>query len=110
RYITDVLTSVKVFDVRLLRSLLLEGNGRNLDTEIIAKLCLLHEYILEIPVSYSPRTRSEGKKITLMDGMSALAMLFRQRILGNRTASDAIVKDRIAAKSAAAEPDRRTSI
>jgi 2-phospho-L-lactate transferase/gluconeogenesis factor (CofD/UPF0052 family) len=109
RYITDVLTSVKAFDVRLLRSLLLEGDGRNLDTEIIAKLCLLHEYILEIPVSYSPRTRSEGKKITLMDGMSALAMLFRQRILGNRAAVDATVKDQVAAKSASAEPDRRTS-
>ncbi len=37
-------------------ALRLEGNGRDLDTEMIAKLCLLHEYILEIPVSYSPRT------------------------------------------------------
>jgi 2-phospho-L-lactate transferase/gluconeogenesis factor (CofD/UPF0052 family) len=93
RYISDVLTSVKAFEVHVLRSLRLEGNGRDLDTEIIAKLCLLHEYILEVPVSYTPRTRSEGKKITLMDGMSALMMLFRQRILGNRAALDAVVAD-----------------
>jgi 2-phospho-L-lactate transferase/gluconeogenesis factor (CofD/UPF0052 family) len=110
RYITDVLTSVKAFDVRLLRSLGLEGNGRDLDTEIIAKLCLLHEYILEIPVSYSPRTRSEGKKITLMDGMSALTMLFRQRMIGNRAALDSTVKDHIESKIASTEPDRSASI
>jgi 2-phospho-L-lactate transferase/gluconeogenesis factor (CofD/UPF0052 family) len=103
RYITDVLTSVKAFDVHLLRSLRLEGNGRDLDTEMIAKLCLLHEYILEIPVSYSPRTRSEGKKITLMDGMSALAMLFRQRIFGNRAALDATVAGNPVNKSVSAE-------
>jgi hypothetical protein len=84
RYITDALTSVKAFDIHLLRSLRLEGNGRDLDTEIIAKLSLLHEYILEVPVSYTPRTRSEGKKITMMDGMSALSMLFRQRVFGKR--------------------------
>ena len=90
------------------RSLCLEGDGRDLDMEIIAKLCLLHEYILEIPVSYSPRTRSEGKKMTLMDGVSALTMLFRQRILKNRAASDATVKDHIGSKSASAEPDRES--
>ena len=91
RYITDVLTSVKAFDVHLLRSLRLEGNGRDLDTEIVAKLSLLHEYILEVPVSYSPRTRSEGKKITLMDGISALIMLFRQRIFGHPPAPAAAI-------------------
>ncbi len=103
RYITDVLTSVKAFDVHLLRSLRLEGNGRDLDTEIIAKLSLLHEYILEMPVSYSPRTRSEGKKITLMDGMNALSMLFRQRIFGKRAALGAPAAGNTGGKGRSAE-------
>ncbi len=85
RYITDVLTSVKVFDAPLLRSLQLECDGRDLDTEIIAKLALRHEYVLELPVEYEPRTRSEGKKITLMDGINALRALFRYRMFARRT-------------------------
>jgi 2-phospho-L-lactate transferase/gluconeogenesis factor (CofD/UPF0052 family) len=79
RYITDVLTSLKTFDARLLRSLRLESDGRDLDTEILAKLGGVQEYILELPVDYSPRTRAEGKKITLVDGLKALAALFRYR-------------------------------
>jgi hypothetical protein len=79
RYITDVLTSLKTFDAHLLRSLRLKSDGRDLDTEILAKLGSLHEYILEVPVDYSPRTRAEGKKIRLVDGLGALAALFRYR-------------------------------
>jgi hypothetical protein len=103
RYITDVLTSVKAFDVHLLRSLRLQGNGRDLDTEIIAKLSLLHEYILEVPVNYRPRTRSEGKKITLMDGIGALTMLFRQRMLGNRIERGAALAGNARGKGRVAE-------
>jgi len=88
RYITDVLTSLKAFDTRLLRSLRLESDGRDLDTEILAKLGSLHEYILEVPVDYSPRTRAEGKKITLVDGLKALAALFRYRRFRGSLAAD----------------------
>jgi glycosyltransferase involved in cell wall biosynthesis len=84
RFITDVLTSVKVFDAQLLRSLQLECEGRDLDTEIIAKLALRHEYILELPVEYKPRTRLEGKKITLMDGIKALGALFHYRMFARQ--------------------------
>jgi 2-phospho-L-lactate transferase/gluconeogenesis factor (CofD/UPF0052 family) len=79
RYISDVLTSVKAFDAQLLKKLRLVSNGRDLETEICAKLGLLHEYILEFPVSYFPRTRSQGKKITISDGFGALFALFRNR-------------------------------
>jgi 2-phospho-L-lactate transferase/gluconeogenesis factor (CofD/UPF0052 family) len=89
RYITDVLTSLKTFDARLLRSLRLESDGRDLDTEILAKLGGVQEYILELPVDYSPRTRAEGKKITLVDGLKALAALFRyRRFRGTLAAQD----------------------
>jgi 2-phospho-L-lactate transferase/gluconeogenesis factor (CofD/UPF0052 family) len=84
RYISDVLTSVKVFDALLLRRLNLEGNGRDLDAEICAKLGLLHEYVLELPVDYSPRTRLEGKKITIMDGVRMVFALIRCRFGGRR--------------------------
>lgn len=79
RYISDVLTSVKVFDARLLRRLNLKCDGRNLDAEICAKLGRLHEYVLEYPVDYSPRTRREGKTITIVDGLRMMAALVRYR-------------------------------
>jgi hypothetical protein len=79
RYVTDTLTSVKGFDARLLRSLDLQSDGMNLDTEIVAKLCRRGYYILEIPVEYKARTKMEGKKSTPMDGLKALFALIRFR-------------------------------
>jgi glycosyltransferase involved in cell wall biosynthesis len=80
RYVTDVLTSVKVFDAHLLKTLDLEGQGIDLDTEIIAKLSLRREYILELPVEFKARTRAQGKKITPADGVKAMLALFKHRI------------------------------
>jgi len=79
RYISDVLTSVKIFDALLLRGLRLERNGRDLDAEICAKLGLFHEYVLELPVDYHPRTHLQGKKITILDGIKIMAALIRYR-------------------------------
>ncbi len=83
RYVTDVLTSVKGFDAQLLKDLKLESNGRDLETEIIAKLGRRHEFIMEVPVDYTPRTRSEGKKITVQDGLRAILQLVRLRFRGD---------------------------
>ncbi len=83
RYVTDVLTSVKGFDAQLLKDLRLESNGRDLETEIIAKLGRRHEFIMEVPVDYTPRTRSEGKKITVQDGLRAILQLVRLRFRGD---------------------------
>jgi hypothetical protein len=79
RYVSDTLTSVKVFSGRLLRSLELKSNGIDLDGEIVAKLCKRRTFILEMPVSYQPRTREEGKKITISDGMKLVARLISVR-------------------------------
>jgi 2-phospho-L-lactate transferase/gluconeogenesis factor (CofD/UPF0052 family) len=79
RYISDVLTSVKVFDAQLLKTLALEGQGIDLDTEIIAKLSRRREYILELPVDFKARTREQGKKITPADGIRAMVALFKHR-------------------------------
>lgn len=82
RYVTDILTSLKAFDAQLLKSLALECDGRDLDSEIVAKLAHAGEFMLELPVEYVPRLHSEGKKITLGDGLSALWALFKYRSQG----------------------------
>jgi hypothetical protein len=52
RYVTDVLTGIKAFDAALLRSLALASDGLDLETEIVAKLSLRREYMLELPVDW----------------------------------------------------------
>ena len=80
RYVSDVLSSIKGYDGPLLKSLGLASNGLDLETEIVAKLSRRREYILEMPVEYTPRTRAAGKKITAKDGIRALIALFRFRV------------------------------
>ena len=58
----------------------LKSNGIDLETEIVAKLSLKREYMLELPVEYQPRTRSAGKTITAADGVKAIVALFRYRV------------------------------
>jgi 2-phospho-L-lactate transferase/gluconeogenesis factor (CofD/UPF0052 family) len=79
RYVSDVLSSLKGYDAQLLRSMNLCSEGLDLETEIVAKLSRRQDYLLEIPVSYKPRTRSAGKKIRPMDGLRALFALLRFR-------------------------------
>ncbi len=77
RYVGDVLTGVKAFDAKVLRDLNLRADGVDLETELLAKLARARETIVEIPVSYRGRTRAQGKKTRLRDGVGALAMLVR---------------------------------
>jgi glycosyltransferase involved in cell wall biosynthesis len=79
RYVTDSLTSLKAFDAGLLRSLDLKSDGVDLDTEIVAKLSRRRKYILEIPVHFNPRTKAEGKKTGVGDGLRAMRSLIRHR-------------------------------
>jgi 2-phospho-L-lactate transferase/gluconeogenesis factor (CofD/UPF0052 family) len=79
RYVSDILTSLKAFDAKLLKSLALESNGRDLESEIVAKLAKRGDFMLELPVEYTPRLHSEGKKITIGDGFQTLWALFRYR-------------------------------
>jgi 2-phospho-L-lactate transferase/gluconeogenesis factor (CofD/UPF0052 family) len=77
RYVSDPLTCLMGFDASLLRSLQLKANGLDIQTEIVAKLCSRHQYILEVPVDYKPRTRAQGKKTTPLDGFQAMVPLIR---------------------------------
>jgi hypothetical protein len=55
----------------------LEGNSLNWDTKIIVDSWRQKIAIREIPVSFNPRTRSEGKKTTVIDGVWALWELIK---------------------------------
>ncbi|MBF0626075.1 MAG: YvcK family protein [Magnetococcales bacterium] len=79
RYLSDPFSTLKAFDGVLLRSLPLGASGMHLESEIIAALSRNDVFVLEVPVRFRPRTRAQGKKIRIMDGIRVLAGLFYYR-------------------------------
>ena len=78
-YVTDPFSILKGFDSGLLKELDLKSSGVDLETEVIAKVSKRQEFILEVPVQYRPRRRSEGKKTTVVQGLKALKALLAWR-------------------------------
>ncbi len=79
--LTDVATGAKMVRVDVLKSLNLNGAGFDLDFELTDKLLRAGHEIMEIPITYRPRTIAEGKKIRAWDGLWALKVIIRDRFL-----------------------------
>lgn len=77
--LTDMGTAYKVFTAEIARKLRLKTNKFEIDPEITAQICLLGYKIIEIPISYNPRTVLEGKKIRAKDGLRAIWTLIHTR-------------------------------
>jgi len=75
--LTDMATCYKAFHRRVVPTLDLEQRGFGVDAEITVKVARARYRIFEVPVSYFARSRAEGKKIRLHDGIVALAALAR---------------------------------
>jgi len=67
--LTDMTTAYKVMRRSVIERLRLESHGFDFEPEITAKLARLGERILEVPISYRPRTAHEGKKIKWHHGL-----------------------------------------
>jgi glycosyltransferase involved in cell wall biosynthesis len=80
-YLTDMETCYKFFHADLLRNIRLESNRFGFEPEITAKIARLKVRILEVPISYYPRTYLEGKKISWKDGIAALRHIIVFNIL-----------------------------
>lgn len=77
--IHDEATCYKVFRRALLGQIDLLCRRFEFCPEVTAKICRLGEKIAEVPVSYTPRSASEGKKIRHSDGWLAIWTLLRFR-------------------------------
>lgn len=76
---TDTATGYKVFLTSVLRELALTAEGFDFCPEVTAKVLKKGIPILEIPISYLPRSIAEGKKIRWRDGLIAVWTLVRIR-------------------------------
>jgi len=70
--LTDMETGYKVFRLEVLQRVRLRAVGFDFEPELTAKLLLAGYRIVEVPISYNPRRRDEGKKIRWVDGLDAL--------------------------------------
>jgi glycosyltransferase involved in cell wall biosynthesis len=80
--LSDVATCYKLMRRRVAQSLDLQANGFDLDFEIAARLRRRGVRIVEVPISYQPRGKGEGKKIrAVQDGSRALWTLLKYRCI-----------------------------
>jgi len=78
--LTDMETCYKMVRADLLKSIPLESNRFGIEPEITIKLAKREARIFEMPIRYSGRTYTEGKKITWKDGVRALGALLKYGI------------------------------
>jgi glycosyltransferase involved in cell wall biosynthesis len=77
--LTDEATCYKVFDAALIRSLPLTCQRFEFCPEVTARVRRQGERILELPISYHPRSYDSGKKIRWWDGVEAMWTLVKFR-------------------------------
>jgi len=77
--ITDLHTCYKAFNSEIIPQLKLKENGFSFCPEFSTKISNLGHKIYEVPISYNPRSKSEGKKISFIDGFHAIRTLVKFR-------------------------------
>lgn len=77
--LTDMETAYKVFTKEVASKLSLAANRFEIEPEITAQFAIRGIRIQEVPISYRPRTKLEGKKIQWKDGFEAVWTLIKYR-------------------------------
>jgi len=84
--LTDMETCYKMFDAKMLKSLVLKENRFGFEPEVTAKISRVHKVrIYEVGISYYGRTYEEGKKIDWRDGMRAIYCILKYNIFDRKT-------------------------
>jgi glycosyltransferase involved in cell wall biosynthesis len=77
--LTDILTCYKVLRSDVARALNLRCDGFDFDAEVPCRLLRQGYQIVEVPVTYNPRSIDEGKKLTARAGWSVLRAILHIR-------------------------------
>jgi glycosyltransferase involved in cell wall biosynthesis len=82
RYVTDVYTCYKFFTRSRYEQLRLTARGFEIEAELAGGLMRSSARMIEVPITYTARSREEGKKIRARDGLVGLGRLVRIRLRG----------------------------
>lgn len=77
--ITDEPTCYKVFNSKILKSCNLTSDTFGFCPDVTSIIARRKIKIYELPISYAPRSKEEGKKIKWIDGLEAIWILFKNR-------------------------------
>ena len=78
--LTDSYTCYKLFPARILKALPLTADGFELEAELAALPLKAGKQIIEEPITYHPRTFSEGKKINWRDAVKGILTMLKLRL------------------------------
>jgi hypothetical protein len=70
-----------VFDSSIFKKLVFDENDFSFCPEVTTKISRMHIKIYEVPIKYTGRNYSEGKKINFYDGIKAILVLFKYRFI-----------------------------
>jgi hypothetical protein len=76
-FISDLLTGLKIYPTEVYKRIDPITHGFETDHELTIGLHNLGVKIIEVPINYAPRTRSQGKKIRFKDALKAIRVLVR---------------------------------
>lgn len=77
--LTDMETCYKVFKSDIIKNIDLKENRFGFEPEVTAKLSKKKAKIIEVQINYNPRTKNEGKKIGIKDGIRAIYCILKYR-------------------------------
>jgi len=81
RNMTDIETCYKAFRTPVIQRMPITSKGFGMEVEITAMVSKSNARTYEVPISYYGRTYSEGKKIGVGDGFSALWYIFYYNLI-----------------------------
>lgn len=84
-YLSDMETCYKIFRADVIKNIKIESERFGFEPEITAKIARLKIRMVELSISYFPRTYLEGKKITWKDGIAALWHIFYFNLIKKNT-------------------------
>ena len=80
--VTDMETCYKAFKADFIKNIDIQEKRFGFEPEITAKVARAKLKLKEVPISYYPRTKEEGKKIKLKDGFRALYCIAKYKRKG----------------------------
>ena len=78
--LSDMTSCYKMMPAEIFRSLDIHSAGFGLEAEITAKVFKKKLRVIEVPICYERRTKSEGKKLRITDGLIACWTLLKYSI------------------------------
>ncbi len=79
--LTDAEPCYKLFKSDILKSVTVNADGFEYDIELMCKLARKGYKVIQLPISYQPRSFGEGKKINWKDGVTAIKTMLKFRLL-----------------------------